>query len=57
MTTLDKPVFDLRHRIKYWINALSDEQRVQLRCMNPEESLRSMLEGLEYTPPLVGRPS
>jgi hypothetical protein len=52
---LDNPVFDIRHRIKYWINSLDDEQRTRLRRMNPEESLRSMLEGLECTPPLIGR--
>jgi hypothetical protein len=55
--TLDKPIFDIRHRIKYWIHTLSDEQRAALRMMNPEESLRSMLEGLEGAPPLIGRAS
>ena len=55
--TLDRPVFDIRHRIKYWLQSLSEEQRTQLRRMDPEESLRSMLDGLQDTPPLVGRPS
>ena len=55
--TLDQPVFNLRHRIKYWLHTLSDEQRVALRAMNPEESLRSMFENLDGAPPLVGRAS
>ena len=54
--TLDRPVFDLRFRIKYWLHSLSEEQRQQLRGMDPEESLRSMLDGLQDAPPPVGRP-
>ena len=51
--TLDQPVFEIRHRIKYWLGSLSDEQRSRLRALSPEESLRVMFEGLETAPRLV----
>lgn len=53
--TLDQPVFDLQFRIRFWLQSLSDEQRTQLRDMAPEDSLRSMWEGAQHAPPLVGR--
>lgn len=52
---LDRPIFDIQHRIKFWLGSLSEEQRTQLRTMNPEDSLRSMLEGMQQAPPLLGR--
>jgi hypothetical protein len=53
--TLEQPVFDMRHRIRYWLSSLSDEQRTQLRRMPPEDSLRFLFEGADHAPPLVGR--
>ncbi|MFP5501715.1 MAG: hypothetical protein ACLGIN_04445 [Candidatus Sericytochromatia bacterium] len=52
---LDRPIFDIQHRIKFWLGSLSEEQRTQLRKMNPEDSLRTMLEGMQQAPPLLGR--
>jgi hypothetical protein len=52
---LDRPVFDIKHRIKYWLDSLNEDQRDQLRYMNPEESLRSLMEGIQEAPPLIGR--
>jgi hypothetical protein len=51
---LDRPVFDLKHRIKFWLGSLSEEQRLQLRGMDPEDSLRFMLDAIQAAPPLVG---
>lgn len=52
---LDRPVFDIKHRIRFWLDSLNDAQRDQLRAMNPEESLRSLMEGIQEAPPLIGR--
>lgn len=52
---LDRPVIDIKFRIKFWLDSLNEEQRRQLRSMDPEESLRSLFEGIADTPPLVGR--
>lgn len=52
---LDRPVLDIRFRIKYWLDSLNEEQRLQLRNMDPEESLRSMFECIADAPPMLGR--
>lgn len=55
--TTDQTIFDMRFRIRYWLQSLDEEQRTQLRGMAPEESLRSLFEGARHAPPLVGRPT
>ncbi|MFN3429745.1 MAG: hypothetical protein ACK46X_07310 [Candidatus Sericytochromatia bacterium] len=54
---LDQTTFDMRFRIRYWLQSLDEEQRTQLRLMAPEESLRFLFEGARHAPPLVGRPT
>lgn len=53
--SLDRPVFDLQHRIKFWLASLSEAQRDHLRSLDPEESLRSLMDGIQQAPPLLGR--
>lgn len=51
---LDRPVFEFQYRIRHWLGSLSEEERCQLRRMDPEESLRSMFEGIQHAPPQMG---
>lgn len=52
---LDRPVFDIKFRIKFWLDSLDEDQRRQLRSMDPEDSLRFLYEGIQDAPPMVGR--